>query len=595
MSELKLVVCDWRAARSCTMHGSEVDRVIAALSADPATIDELSEAFVRFMRPSFSGEEDTNCSRKTGTMDSSISAEPDSQKSQLRNWLCMGLDDEPYDAGLVVIDLAAKLIVVESTYSSHAHRDCIYEHLPDGKTTRFIYFHLDRSWKISRDANNWQYLAEQRRSERTPDGLDTRSVLYGEPLLEFIAQSCLDNWHRREQIITETVLRSSERSQQDAEYTNLEQQNDLPTSELFYDLFREIHAAWLLKPLAELNGNCPREIMVEQQEHISLDLQDRYHQWSVQGRCPPPLSTRAYSYRFAGFGTAANVMYYHLIRSLLAQCWENLQHEVACSGEVPDRENFIRSEIAQLALYRDEWIEQPENGLFGKSPSWFCERERRRLPLVVTGPDMMPDCDCPLCQMMADTSAPMLIGLDGSDLDDEFVFDFTCRTQEDWDRKQAEWQAKNERIEAGIAVQKELGLPICPPFEPVADFDEEESDWNVDENSEPSESVIATRTSSLELCLFEVGSELVDVIVGLRGTRNEFRELRLPDIECLNCHFATLRAAFGQAREPISSSLLEPVIDRFRDDLFRIASDYPELAESCYTVLGELDEFSKFD
>lgn len=594
MSELKLLVCDWHSVRSCTMHGSEVDRVIAALSADPVTIDELSEAFVRFMRPRFSDEEETTCARKTNAIDPSDSGEPNSRKSELRNRLRYGLDDEPYDAGLVVIDLAAKLIVVESTYSSHTHRGSILEHLPDGKTTRCLSYHLDRSWKFLYDANDWQYQAQLRRSERTQDGLDARSVLYGEPLLEFIACSCLDNWHRREQIAFETRQSLSEQWQHEAEPPNAVLSNDLPICELYYDLFRGIHATWLLTPLAELDGKSPREVLVLQQEHISCDLNDRYFQWSAQGRCPPPLSPQAFAYRFAGFGTAENVLYYHLIRSLLARCWGELENEVARSGEMPERETFVRSEIPQLALVRDEWLDQPENGYFGKSPNWFCQRERQRLPPVVTGPDTMPDCDCPLCQMMVDSSAPMLIGLDGSDLDDEFVFDFSCRTQADWDQKQAEWRARNERIEAEIAVRKELGLPVCPPFEPVVRFDEEERDWGDDEDSATTENAVESPIS-LETYLFEVGSELADVIVGLRGTRNEFREMRLPDIECLNRHFATLRAACGHAQEPISSSLLEPVIDRFRDDLARIAADFPDLAASCDCVLYKLDEFPKFD
>lgn len=595
MSELKLVVCDQHDAWSGTMHGSEVERVIAALSADPETIDELSEAFVRFMRPSLSDSEAANCSRKNGASDSSNSAEHDPRKSKLRNQLRYGLDDEPYDAGLVVIDLAAKLIVVESNYSSYGHRGCVYEYSLDGEATRFLNYHLDRSWKFLNDANGWQYHAQQRRKERTRDGLDTRKFLYGEPLLEFLVRSCLDHWHRREQIVAETRIGLKERLQQDADDTYQEQISERSTQELNEELFREIHRTWLMSPLVELDGKAPRDVLVERQEHISFDLDDRYYQWSAQGRCPPPLSPQAYAYRFAGFGTAENVLYYHLIRDLLAQCWENLESEMARNGEVLDRENYICSEIAQLALVRDVWMDQPENGYFGKSPNWFCQRERQRLPLVVTGPDMMPDCDCPLCQMMVDTSDPMLIGLDGSSLDDEFVFDFTCRTQEDWDQKKAEWRAKSERIEAGIAVRQELGLPVFPPLGPVVcSDDEEEWDGGADEDSEPPEYAHSSPIS-FGLWLFEVGSELADVIVGLRGIRNEFREQRLPDIELLNQHFATLRAACGQAQESISSSLIEPVIDRFRDDLYRIADLYPDVRDPCHMALVKLDEFPEFN
>jgi hypothetical protein len=74
------------------MHGSRADRAIAALSADPVTLEELEDASARFARP-----------RPNGRF-----------FAKLRPGLC----DEPYDAGLVVVDLVARLVVVDSTYSS---------------------------------------------------------------------------------------------------------------------------------------------------------------------------------------------------------------------------------------------------------------------------------------------------------------------------------------------------------------------------------------------------------------------------------------------------------------------------------------------
>lgn len=92
MSEVRLVVrdadCDW----SGTIHGSDADCGIAALSADPVTLQELEAAMARYAKPSRSGQ----------------------FLSNLRRDSC----DEPHDAGLVVIDLEARLILVDSTYSS---------------------------------------------------------------------------------------------------------------------------------------------------------------------------------------------------------------------------------------------------------------------------------------------------------------------------------------------------------------------------------------------------------------------------------------------------------------------------------------------
>ena len=97
MSEVKLVLRDASRDLSGTIHGNVADAAVAALSAGPVTIEELEVAIERFQRP-YSG------SGASGR--------------GFFGWFGEQLDDEPYDAGLVVIDLAARLVVVDSTYSS---------------------------------------------------------------------------------------------------------------------------------------------------------------------------------------------------------------------------------------------------------------------------------------------------------------------------------------------------------------------------------------------------------------------------------------------------------------------------------------------
>src|SRR5258707_12011713 len=102
MSEVRLVVCDTERVWSGTIHGSCADRAIAALSADPCTLGELEAACARF-------------------------AKPDPQHGFLCN-LRASENDEPYDAGLVVIDLVARVVAVQSTYSSASKRGSIEYH-----------------------------------------------------------------------------------------------------------------------------------------------------------------------------------------------------------------------------------------------------------------------------------------------------------------------------------------------------------------------------------------------------------------------------------------------------------------------------------
>ena len=140
MSEVRLVVREAGRDWSGTIHGSCADRAVAALSADPVTLDELESATSRFVKPTANGRFFSN--------------------------LSPGLRDEPYDAGLVVIDLIARLIVVDSTYSSPGREGTVEYH--DGRccTRTSLRYHLADDWLVSRDGDQWRHLAEKRRRER---------------------------------------------------------------------------------------------------------------------------------------------------------------------------------------------------------------------------------------------------------------------------------------------------------------------------------------------------------------------------------------------------------------------------------------------
>jgi hypothetical protein len=92
MSEVRLVIREAGRDRSGTIHASCADRAVAALGADPVTMEELELATERFARPIPKGRFFAN--------------------------LSPGLCAEPHDAGLVVIGLVARLVVVDSTDSS---------------------------------------------------------------------------------------------------------------------------------------------------------------------------------------------------------------------------------------------------------------------------------------------------------------------------------------------------------------------------------------------------------------------------------------------------------------------------------------------
>jgi hypothetical protein len=175
MSEVRLVLRDAERDLSGTIHGSVGDAAVAALSADPVTIEELNVALERF---------------RATHGDRGFFA-----------WFGPGINDEPYDAGLVVIDLAARLVVVDSTYSSPGHRGQVDYH--DGKcATRVrVNYSLDDEWSFRSRVDDWRGLAEARRRERAarPE-IDVRGIVYGRPLIEFLASGCFCDVARRDEI-----------------------------------------------------------------------------------------------------------------------------------------------------------------------------------------------------------------------------------------------------------------------------------------------------------------------------------------------------------------------------------------------------------
>ena len=95
MSEVKLNLVDANTILSGTIHGSEADRCIAALSAEPETVAELAAALVRYSRGS-----DPFALFQSNTE----------------------IDTEPYDAGLVIMLFEAARLAAPEPKRRRARR-----------------------------------------------------------------------------------------------------------------------------------------------------------------------------------------------------------------------------------------------------------------------------------------------------------------------------------------------------------------------------------------------------------------------------------------------------------------------------------------
>src|SRR5437879_1427118 len=139
MSEIRLVIRD--AARDIhgTPHGGFADIVAAALSAEPETIEELDKAIERFHKP---------------------------DDASFFDFFDRGIDATPHDAGVMIIDLAARLIAYDSTYSAPSHEGYVNYHDGECSTDHGLRYHLPDDWKIVSDIEGWRPLARERRRER---------------------------------------------------------------------------------------------------------------------------------------------------------------------------------------------------------------------------------------------------------------------------------------------------------------------------------------------------------------------------------------------------------------------------------------------
>ncbi len=431
MSCIRLNIVDFSQTVSGEIHGSLGDAAIAALSAEPETIRELELAVTRFIKLTEGWTPFASFSR--------------------------GANFESYDAGIVVIDLAARIVMLDSTYSAPTRiqdsdddeldiisakgaqerpaRAPVDEtpSLPAGRNgasaerqpppTYVIRYHngqhltdiclpyrLPEDWVFVHSIPEYEGSVKQRRAHRERiKWRDPRAVLFGKPLTRFLAEAVL------------------------------------AADELKADgLFTKIHLRWLSTSRDDLGGKSPRELMLEKQDFIDFDLHSREMQWSLSGECPPALLRNCHAYRYAGMGTHEIVLYYDMIRWLLADSREHV---------LKDGRTSVADETERLDRVKNFWLEAHDHEHQGKAPAQVIEWERRRIPLAISGKDAMVDKDCPICQAMAEDLDPYFWHLDGSAMDDCFEFSFH-QTREQWEEERRSWEEFRRKFARTEAEEK---------------------------------------------------------------------------------------------------------------------------------------------
>jgi hypothetical protein len=459
MSEVKLNLVDAERVLHGTIHGSLVDACVAALSAEPETIAELEAALARYHKPRdangyFSCFYSTQCS--TGSCLSNPGSSPDNSK--LRD----ALDTEPWDAGVVVIDLAARMVGCESTYSQPGPEGEVFYHDGQALTDIPVLYRVPDDWLFVNSVDAYQWSRERHVRERAAKPpCDFRPILFGLPLLQFLVNA---------------YVSLPVESARGATTGELPSGDDETWQEPFAKEVSTIQARWLLTPREDLQGQSPREVLLAHQDFIDFDLHTRSLQWSLQDEGPPCLASTSFAYRFAGFGTHEWVLYYDLVRHLLHSLFET--QSTAGARHVED----VNELLTTLDQIKTDWLESPQADLDGRVPAILIDNERKRLPQAMRPRDMIVDDDCPMCQMFGDETSPLGMGvgfwhLDGSRMDDDFAFS-SCQTRQEWEvenRRREEFDKEFNRRWA----EREQGIARGEPLEPDPFFDPEHFDFDV--------------------------------------------------------------------------------------------------------------------
>ena len=437
MSELRLNLLDARDAIQGIMHGSVVDAVIASLSAEPETIAELEAALERF-------------NKRIGDYSPFAS-------------FAVGENTDPWDAGVVVVDLAARIVASESSYNALLAHGEINYHDGSEATDTWLPYRLPDDWLILSSMLEYEALHSVRRAARmAAPPIDIRQILYGSPIFEFIVAECLTENAKPE------GSEGCEGAPEPDDRSRLNGGDELDGSSRSAAAIRAVHARWLMTSRNELGGRTPREVILEKREFIASEIDSRAMQWSLLNEAPPPLPRDSHAYRFAGFGTHEYVIYYDFVRHLLTHCWERISQEHSDQKGRPEVHSGAEASIAvgagsgsaedppsrvALVTWLEQvgqvWLNGPNEDLDGRIPAAIIESERRRIPLVMSAKDIMIDENCDLCRMLAHEashSGPAFWHLDGCNMDEGFEFS-SYLSREEYESEQRHWQEFNDEFE----------------------------------------------------------------------------------------------------------------------------------------------------
>ncbi len=446
MNAMSISVVDERVAAHVIEHPNYSYLVIGALSDDPETVEEFWHALLRFL--------------PKGT-----------QLSELSDSWKPGACEQPAGDGICLVDLPARLIVFQSR-ECEFHRSGVIpldeeseasESGAAGKRQPSVAFQIHPEWEVVSDIEQWRKLAETRREERrrcAPS--DTRKVLYRE-VAEFIARQSLEARGGGRDELGHWVAPDG----WDCEQLPIRVEDGrCPTAR---DGIAEIHARWLMTPRADLGDRTPRDVLVKDRSHLMTQMENREHQWTYCGECPPPLWRESAAYKYGGYGDNEIIVYYELVRELTKRAWAMLVRPE--EDPTPDE---VERAIEELKAIQQDWLHTPDAELWlGKTPAWIIERERLRLPLGDIE-DIPLSEEAPEWLKLSAMAGPSFCHFDRSGMDGDYPFDFDALAPDEVDffvedlpdglpRSEEEWEETLEKSDFLAVKFAELAKSLADP------------------------------------------------------------------------------------------------------------------------------------
>ena len=553
----------------------------AAVSSDPRSIHELSLAWQRYESPEAWEE---------------LPWENAMPEEVEQHWLLIDLANLS-----IATDLPDFLPETRAQYTAESDSPV--------DRSRCLWINIPPTWKQTVASN----LAAMIRPIGPPvEALDFRGVLFGRPLIKFIAKQMsqrIDEYSERmKEAKREAQTKLKSRGKKQAKQNEVDvilESMEGNTASSMGEISKQIHAKWLMTPRKDLGGKSPRFFLHEGRSWADLEVDSRREQWSLQRRPPRALDRETHTYRFGPMTIEEVVLYFEMVRGVINDGWRLILVFTYKFGSPPNQ-----SELGKMLWDVLKSMMNFDDESLPATPAKIIESSRRHMPILDDGVHI--DCNCQNCTLKpldvdeADFSQGadvlsadvlntctqnveenrgthlMFSMTDGHHLELEGEFAFSlCESREEWEEMEGCWADEGSSDEepegeeslpeatsecgAEVAVKE----PIAPRVGLINGRDK--SIWKNSFVAEELLKSLGGATLALAYRLAELAQDLVTDKVAER------------DLEHLNTAFHALRKSAMDKKDPVSAAR------ELKRQLDRLSQGHPKFLAKFSDLLRQVD------